>query len=58
MTSYSITEESNGTIKFWTDNAELRQEVSWLICLIADGISWRNRLERVVEVKADDTCMD
>ena len=53
MTSYSLTEK-NGTIEFWTDNEELKQEVYWFISLIADGISWRNRLERVEEVKADD----
>lgn len=53
MTSFSITEDKDGTIKFWTDNEELRAEVSWIISLIADGLSWRNRIERVniTEVK-------
>lgn len=54
MTSYSLTEEE-GTITFWTDNEELRQEVMWLISLLADGISWRNQIRRVVyQVGHDD----
>ena len=54
MTSYNLTEDENNVVKFWTDNEELRQEVCWFISLIADGISWRNRLERVMTVNADE----
>ena len=47
MTSYSLNENSNGEIVFWTDNSELKNNVVDVIGLIVDGVSWRNRIERL-----------
>lgn len=47
MTSYSLHEDKEGTIYFWTDDKELKSEVKDVVQLIVDGVAWRNRIERV-----------
>ena len=49
MTGYSIIKEQDGTIKFRTDNEELRSCVIKMIECIADAISYRNQIERRYE---------
>lgn len=47
MTDYMLIEKRDGTIEFWTNDADLRLRVSQNIADIADAISYRRQIKRV-----------
>ena len=47
MTEYMLTEKSDGTIEFWTNDEDLRLRVAQNIADIADAISYRRQIKRI-----------
>lgn len=47
MTEYMLTEKSDGTIVFWTNDEDLRLRVAQNIADIADAISYRRQIKRI-----------
>ena len=52
MSEYSLTEKQDGTIEFWTNDEDLRIRVAQNIADIADAISYRRQLQRVVRIES------
>lgn len=49
MTEYMLTEKSDGTIEFWTNDEDLRLRVAQNIADIADAISYRRQIKRITQ---------
>lgn len=44
MVYYSLEGDGKGTIKFWTDNKEIEEDIIRYITNVIDATKWRNQI--------------
>ena len=57
MKEYYIREKDDGSLEFYTNDYELREQISELITMIADALSYRRMINRVTTVDVDEEVM-